>query len=232
MANTPSLDDSAPWIVIAWQSIVRTIDGGDRFYQSGGYPLADRPFGAAQLADGTSVLLSNDRVWWTLDGDTWDFQELPATGQSVAAIDDVLYVGTTAGTLTGHPTSPLTNDGPPGFVELTRSDRGLTGIASDNRIYVLETAGGAWSQLPTIAGNPKSAIMADDGAVYVGMVDGRIERFAGRSRWTARGCSPRRPRSGRMCPKTSAVPGCRARSPWRRSSAAAVAPRTTTRASP
>ncbi len=178
------LDPDGPWYAIGDQGDRSLLHRGSGFGPAGwtvigGAPTGDLLVDGCQLFDGTLVLASADRLWWSEDeAESWSWQALDAGIGSVACEPELL-VATEEGVYAGLPGEDLAlvlpdQVGGERFV----GPGGVLAIAQDGDALAL-LAAGTWRPLLGPGVRLRAGVIAEDGTVYAGDDDGEVWRHDG-----------------------------------------------------
>jgi photosystem II stability/assembly factor-like uncharacterized protein len=153
----------------------------------GGEPMADVIVDGALLDDGTLVLLSEDHLWWSADGATWQSGP-PPLGATTVLGGAELWVAGSHGVWRGLPDQGLEPSLPDAdVIHLSQGPAGLLAVvAGGASLYLFD--GSAWSELE----GPGSSVLSgvyDTDATYVGDTAGDVWRRDGEA-WVACGELP------------------------------------------
>ncbi len=188
------LDPDRPWYAIGDHGERSLLHKGSGFGPTGwtvigGEPTGDLLVDGCQMDDGTVVLVSTDRLWWSDDqAATWSWQEIFAPVHSVLCAPQLL-VATSSGVFTGELGDELEAE-----IEEYSVESLFAGPGGDVAVASLGTelfvrAEDAWRGIPATDTRVRSAVVASDGAVYAGDDSGAVWRYDGDD-WQACGVLP------------------------------------------
>jgi len=191
LAAPAALDDSGPWFTVCRPGsvdlLMRSDDGGRSWSFVGGPPVADTLLDAARLADGRTVLLGQDELWWTVDGQSWELQAVGSGYTELEAFEGSVLLGGASG---------LSTIDADGAVQRLSAEP-VTAIHTGEGGTVVVTTGGAlrtwdgdaWQELSSPTSRRVSSGAMGASAVYAGTNDGKVYRHDG-SGWLQCGALP------------------------------------------
>lgn len=189
VAIPADLSVDVPWFVLhtvnGSSTLFESEDGGDTWSARGADPLRDQILAAGRSTDGTTVMLSPTRYWYSSDdGASWADASFDAEG-SVMAVSDVLVIGTADGLRFGAPGGILQAAAP--GEEIRAVSNGPGGFAAlGDSAWVGD--GVTWQPITSPPGFA-TEILATTDAVYAGGSDGVVWRWSG-TLWSECGATP------------------------------------------
>jgi len=192
LAVPPDLSASESWYALHVPYGVPVLlqsPGGDyrQWQDIGGAPTADDLVATALLDDGSLVVISEERIWWSTDGESWQQEATPEMALQVVG-GEALWLGTVGGVWTGLPGQgwevslaevavTVLRDGPGGLLAIEDTGASAFILAQED-----------WQELPAPGAALMSGVAAED-AVYVGDADGLVWRWSDEA-WQACGVLP------------------------------------------
>ncbi len=190
LAAPADLSAEDPWYVIhepyGVSVLLESPGGAATGWQAiGGDPTADELRAAVQLDDGTLVLLSDERIWWSADARSWQQQAAPDLVYGAAG-GEALWLAGAQGVWTGRPDETLQLTLPDVLIVQLRSGPGGLAAVEEGGAALFLEQGGSWHELPGPGPQAISAV-PDEDTVYLGDAEGGVWRWDD-SGWT--GCAP------------------------------------------
>lgn len=185
LAIPAELDDAGAWAVLvsAHLPLLAARDSRGFYELVGGEPMGDDPVDAAQLPDGTVVILGATELWWSDDLASWEHAPLPARLDQLVVDGDEVVLAGPDGVWSGRPEA---------IAEVSTEEarflsRGtaVAFVGPVGEVWRREAA--TWQALPAVEG--ASAVVAAETHTFVGTAEGAVLRWDGAS-WVGCGALP------------------------------------------
>lgn len=175
LAFPADLAESGTWAVLVSAHLPLLSSRDERgFYQLvGGEPMGDAPVDAAQLPDGTVVILGGTELWWSPSLTTWEHAPLPGRVDQLVVDDEEVVLAGADGVWSGTPDDLAQVSGEPASYLSRGAAVAFVGPLGE----VWRRDEGEWSALAAVPGT--TAVLAGETDTFVGTAEGAVFRWDG-----------------------------------------------------